>query len=79
MFIVVVLTTEKISYAIDLINEQNSDMIFTGDINTHATEMVPWIETLKKSKDHPLENFCARQSRLWRVRYLASEGHKSKF
>ena len=40
---------EKIQYAIDLINEQNSDMIlFTGDIvNTHATEMDPWIETFK--------------------------------
>lgn len=41
---------EKIQYAIDLINEQNSDLIlFTGDIvNTHATEMDPWIETFKK-------------------------------
>lgn len=43
---------EKISYAIDLINEQNSDMIlFTGDIvNTHATEMHPWLETFNKIK-----------------------------
>ena len=41
---------EKIQYAIDLINEQNSDMVlFTGDIvNTHATEMDPWIETFKQ-------------------------------
>lgn len=40
---------EKIKYAIDLINEQNSDVIlFTGDIvNTHATEMHPWIDTFK--------------------------------
>ncbi len=40
---------EKIQYAIDLINEQNSDIVlFTGDIvNTHATEMDPWIETFK--------------------------------
>lgn len=40
---------EKIKYAVDLINEQNSDMIlFTGDIvNTHATEMHPWIDTFK--------------------------------
>ena len=40
---------EKIQYAIDLINEQNSDMVlFTGDIvNTHATEMDPWINTFK--------------------------------
>lgn len=38
---------EKIKYAVDLINEQNSDVIlFTGDIvNTHATEMHPWVET----------------------------------
>lgn len=41
---------EKIQYAIDLINEQNSDLVlFTGDIvNTHAKEMHPWIETFKK-------------------------------
>lgn len=41
---------EKIQYAVDLINEQNSDMIlFTGDIvNTHATEMHPWVDTFKK-------------------------------
>ncbi len=40
---------EKIQYAIDLINEQNSDLVlFTGDIvNTHAKEMHPWIDTFK--------------------------------
>ena len=45
---------EKISYAIDLVNEQNSDMIlFTGDIvNTHAKEMHPWMETFNKIKKH---------------------------
>ena len=45
---------EKINYAIDLVNEQNSDMIlFTGDIvNTHAKEMYPWIDTFKKIKEH---------------------------
>jgi uncharacterized protein len=45
---------EKISYAIDLVNEQNSDMIlFTGDIvNTHAKEMHPWIDTFNKIKKH---------------------------
>ncbi|HSD08269.1 metallophosphoesterase [Flavobacterium sp.] len=45
---------EKISYAIDLVNAQNSDMIlFTGDIvNTHAKEMNPWIETFNKIKKH---------------------------
>ena len=46
--------SEKINYAIDLINEQNSDMIlFTGDIvNTHASEMVPWINTFNRIKKH---------------------------
>ena len=45
---------EKINYAIDLVNEQNSDMIlFTGDIvNTHAKEMHPWIDTFKRIKQH---------------------------
>lgn len=41
---------EKIEYAIDLINKQESDLIlFTGDlVNTLATEMHPWIDTFKK-------------------------------
>jgi predicted MPP superfamily phosphohydrolase len=45
---------EKINYAIDLINEQNSDLIlFTGDIvNTHAKEMHPWIETFNRIQPH---------------------------
>ncbi len=45
---------EKINYAIDLINEQESDMIlFTGDIvNTHAKEMIPWISTFNRIKEH---------------------------
>ena len=45
---------EKIKYAIDLVNEQNSDlMLFTGDIvNTHAKEMHPWIEAFKGIKKH---------------------------
>ncbi len=44
---------EKIKYAIDLINEQETDLIlFTGDIvNTHAREMHPWIETFKGIKN----------------------------
>ncbi|PAM91971.1 phosphoesterase [Flavobacterium sp. IR1] len=43
---------EKINYAIDLINEQEADMIlFTGDIvNTHATEMHPWLDTFNRIK-----------------------------
>ncbi len=45
---------DKINYAIDLVNEQNSDMIlFTGDIvNTVAKEMHPWIDTFKRIKKH---------------------------
>ncbi|WP_456377127.1 metallophosphoesterase [Lutibacter sp.] len=41
---------EKISYGIDLINEQESDIIlFTGDIvNNTANEMTPWISHFKK-------------------------------
>ncbi|MEN8137126.1 MAG: metallophosphoesterase [Bacteroidota bacterium] len=40
----------KISYAIDLINEQESDIVvFTGDlINNKAEEMLPWIDCFKR-------------------------------
>ena len=50
---------EKINYAIDLVNEQNSDMIlFTGDIvNTDAKEMHPWIETFNRIKKHEYGKF----------------------
>jgi uncharacterized protein len=50
---------EKIQYAIDLINEQNSDLIlFTGDIvNTHAKEMHPWIAIFNKIKTHEYGKF----------------------
>ncbi len=43
---------KKIEYAIDLINEQQSDLfLFTGDIvNNSASEMKPWIDTFKKIK-----------------------------
>ncbi len=43
---------EKVEYAIDLINEQQSDVIlFTGDmVNNKATEMEPYIEIFKKLK-----------------------------
>ena len=51
---------EKINYAIDLINEQDTDMIlFTGDIvNTHATEMHPWLETFNRIKDYKYGKFA---------------------
>jgi uncharacterized protein len=50
---------EKIEYAIDLVNQQNSDMIlFTGDIvNTHAKEMHPWIDTFNKIQKHEYGKF----------------------
>ena len=40
----------KIEYAVDLINEQKSDVIlFTGDmVNNKATEMLPWKSTFGK-------------------------------
>jgi len=43
---------EKVSYAVDLINVQQSDAIlFTGDmVNNKATEMLPWKNTFKKLK-----------------------------
>jgi len=44
---------DKIEYAVDLINEQDTDIIlFTGDIvNTKANEMDPWIDTFKRIKN----------------------------
>lgn len=40
----------EIAHAIDMINEQKSDLIlFTGDIvNNHADEMMPWIDAFNK-------------------------------
>jgi len=51
---------EKIQYAIDLINEQKTDLIlFTGDIvNTHAKEMDPWIATFNKIEKHPFGKYA---------------------
>jgi uncharacterized protein len=45
---------EKIEYAIDLINEQKSDiLLFTGDIvNNFASEMDEWIDTFKGINEH---------------------------
>ena len=42
--------SEKINYAVDLINQQNSDLLlFTGDIvNAKAEEMQPWIATFNR-------------------------------
>ena len=43
---------EKIEYAVNLINEQESDvLLFTGDmVNNKASEMLPWKETFGKLK-----------------------------
>lgn len=50
---------EKIQYAVDLINEQDSDVfVFTGDlVNSLAEEMNPWISILSKIKKHPFGNY----------------------
>ena len=50
---------EKINYAIDLINQQESDMLlFTGDIvNTHAIEMNPWLKTFNRIKEYKYGKF----------------------
>ncbi|MBC3846100.1 metallophosphoesterase [Winogradskyella echinorum] len=42
----------KIEYAVDLINEQQSDvLLFTGDmVNNKASEMIPWKDTFKRLK-----------------------------
>ncbi|QYJ69360.1 metallophosphoesterase [Flavobacterium litorale] len=50
---------DEINHAIDLINEQESDiLLFTGDIvNTHATEMHPWIDTFKRIKTPELGKY----------------------
>ncbi|MHA3789030.1 metallophosphoesterase [Flavobacterium hauense] len=50
---------EEIEHAIDLINQQNSDIVlFTGDIvNTHASEMHPWIDTFKRINVAPMGKY----------------------
>ncbi len=50
---------EKIQYAVDLINEQDSDVfVFTGDlVNSLAEEMNPWISILSKIKKHAFGNY----------------------
>jgi predicted MPP superfamily phosphohydrolase len=50
---------EAINHAIDMVNAQKSDIIlFTGDIvNTHATEMHPWIETFKRIETPPMGKY----------------------
>ncbi|MFN7675004.1 metallophosphoesterase [Flavobacterium sp.] len=52
--------SEKIQHAIDLINENKTDlMLFTGDIvNTHATEMHPWIEIFNKMDNHKFGKYA---------------------
>lgn len=50
---------EKIKYAIDLINEQESDLLlFTGDIvNAKADEMHPWIDIFNGLKKYEYGKF----------------------
>ncbi len=51
---------EKIKYAIELINQQKTDMmLFTGDIvNTHAKEMHPWIDVFSKIEGHEFGKYA---------------------
>lgn len=43
---------EKIEYAVDLVNQQQSDAIFfTGDmVNNRSSEMIPWMDVFDKLK-----------------------------
>ncbi len=45
---------EKISHAIDIINQQDSELVlFTGDlVNSIAEEMHPWLETFSEIRPH---------------------------
>ena len=51
---------EKINYAINLVNEQQSDLIlFTGDIvNNKAEEMHPWIDVFNRIDKHEYGKFA---------------------
>lgn len=50
---------EKLEYAVDLINSQDSDLLlFTGDIvNSIADEMLPWTDVFKKLRKHSYGNY----------------------
>ena len=69
----------KIDYAIDLINEQESDVImFTGDlVNSKTSEMDPWKPTFQNLVQR-WNNFCFRKSRLWRYTRWPSKEDKEK-
>jgi hypothetical protein len=51
MYTAVVLITEKISYARFSKRTKLRHDLFTGDVNTYAKEMLPWIDTFKKIKE----------------------------
>ena len=50
---------EKLEYAIDLVNQQQSDLLlFTGDlVNSLAGEMTPWMDVFQKIERHPFGNY----------------------
>lgn len=50
---------EKVAYAVDLVNEQDSDLLlFTGDVvNSLADEALPWIPVFKKLRQHKYGNY----------------------
>ena len=80
---------EKIEYAVDLVNEQKSDvLLFTGDmVNNKASEMVPWKSTFerleaKDGKSQNLEDLKAIQKEIGfdlllnESRYLEKNGER---
>jgi predicted MPP superfamily phosphohydrolase len=68
---------DKINYAIDLVNEQNSDMIlFTGDIvNTDAKEMHP-DRDFNRIKKHEFGKYCFGEP--WLGEYVTWPSEKIK-
>ncbi|MFK7049496.1 putative metallophosphoesterase [Flavobacterium columnare] len=70
---------EKIQYAIDLINQQDSDiLLFTGDIvNAKAEEMDPWISVFKSIKEHRFGKFSVLGNHDYGA-YIEWESEKAK-
>ena len=74
---------EKIQYAVDLINQQDSDVfVFTGDIvNSLAEEMDPWIKVLSQVKKHPFGNYSILGNHDYGeyVKFNSAEAKKQNF
>jgi hypothetical protein len=79
MFTVVVLIIrEKISYAIDLVNEQNSDMIlFTGDIVNTRRCILGLKRSIKLKKTRVWEVFCSWETMIMENMSLSKENFQA--